>query len=159
MSEPGFIYVLENPCMPGLVKIGRTKNHPAERASALFTTGVPAPFNIVFSMWCDDAVQAEAEIHDELNNYRHSPGREFFRMQVGVAIKWVADSLLGDNGLSVVDEFNATEDVFAYLCHVTGCHSTEIRMLLNEVSDAAWADAYSRVSQRKMKRITLVENN
>ena len=44
---PGWVYVLTNPAMPGLVKIGLTSRNPQVRAAELTqATGVPAPFVI-----------------------------------------------------------------------------------------------------------------
>lgn len=39
------VYVLTNPSMPGLVKIGKTtQKEVSERMTQLYTTGVPTPF-------------------------------------------------------------------------------------------------------------------
>lgn len=39
------VYVLTNPAMPGIVKIGKTnREDPQVRMSELYTTGVPLPF-------------------------------------------------------------------------------------------------------------------
>ena len=40
----GYVYVMSNVAMPGLYKIGCTSRNPYERASDLYSTGVPAPF-------------------------------------------------------------------------------------------------------------------
>ena len=41
--DEGYVYVLTNEAMPGLVKIGRTTaNDPQTRVSNLYTTGVPS---------------------------------------------------------------------------------------------------------------------
>lgn len=41
------VYVLTNPAMPSLVKIGCTENEDANtRIAALYSTGVPVPFTI-----------------------------------------------------------------------------------------------------------------
>jgi hypothetical protein len=43
----GYIYVLSNPSMPGIVKVGRTFREPRARAAELSaSTGVPTPFKI-----------------------------------------------------------------------------------------------------------------
>ena len=46
MDSPGnYVYVLTNPAMPGLVKIGRTdSSDPTTRVTQLYPTGVPVPF-------------------------------------------------------------------------------------------------------------------
>ena len=42
-EEYGFVYVLKNECMPGLLKIGITDNMP-ERLRTLNNTSVPVQF-------------------------------------------------------------------------------------------------------------------
>lgn len=43
----GWVYVLSNPCMPGIYKIGMTTTSPEVRARELSSaTGVPAPFKV-----------------------------------------------------------------------------------------------------------------
>ena len=43
MSE-GTVYVLTNPAMPGMVKIGKTTRDVTHRLKDLYSTGVPLPF-------------------------------------------------------------------------------------------------------------------
>src|SRR5688572_6679317 len=46
---PGYLYVLINPSLPGLVKIGKTNRDPEQRAAELSAaTGVPTPFVLVY---------------------------------------------------------------------------------------------------------------
>jgi hypothetical protein len=48
----GYIYVLENETIPGLVKIGSTERNPEDRAKELMTTGVPALLRLsIHAMW------------------------------------------------------------------------------------------------------------
>lgn len=75
----GFIYCLINPSMPGLVKIGFTHKHPATRMEELTkATACPSPFEML--AFFDTAIprQVERAIHQELDEYRSNPGREFF---------------------------------------------------------------------------------
>jgi hypothetical protein len=76
MSE--FVYVLENPSMPGIVKIGRTDRTVSERVNELSShTGVPTQFIVVKEYSVDDSVLAENKIHERLSEYRVSENREF----------------------------------------------------------------------------------
>ena len=85
MSE--FIYVLENPSMPGIVKIGRTDRDVSQRASELSShTGVPTEFVVVKAYAVTNAVEAEKRIHDRLSDYRVSDNREFFRIESDDAV-------------------------------------------------------------------------
>lgn len=46
----GIVYLLTNPCMPGLVKIGMTTQEDIDkRMRELYTTGVPVPFECQFA--------------------------------------------------------------------------------------------------------------
>ena len=46
-SDMGIVYVLTNPAMPGIVKIGKTHASLGSRLSQLYSTGVPVPFECV----------------------------------------------------------------------------------------------------------------
>ena len=42
-----YVYILSNPAMPGLIKIGYTKNHPGERVKQLSrSSSIPVPFDV-----------------------------------------------------------------------------------------------------------------
>src|ERR1039458_71370 len=80
MSE--FIYVLENPSMPGLVKIGRTERSVSERLTELSShTGVPTGFAVVREYAVANSVEAERMIHERLSDYRVAANREFFKIE------------------------------------------------------------------------------
>ncbi len=76
----GFIYVLENDAIPGLVKIGSTEKHPEERAKELTSTGVPTPFTIAYHRHVSDCKLLERLVHQALESQglRQSANREFF---------------------------------------------------------------------------------
>lgn len=80
-DEEGWVYCMSNKSMPGVVKVGKTKNHPQERADQLFTTGVPEPFSVEFAKWVKNYSQKEKQLHSLLETQygRPSPNREFFR--------------------------------------------------------------------------------
>jgi len=42
----GSVYVLTNPAMPNMVKIGKTTRDVELRLVDLYSTGVPLPFNV-----------------------------------------------------------------------------------------------------------------
>lgn len=85
--EPGWLYLLTNPAMPGLVKIGMTTRSPEERALELASTGVPMPFHVAAAWAVDDVRAAERDAHAALARYRVSDQREWFRLSVPAAIK------------------------------------------------------------------------
>lgn len=78
MARPGRVYVLFNPRMPGLVKIGKTTRTAEERASSLRTTGVPAHFLVLYDIYVADMDAVERAVHEALASYRVERDREFF---------------------------------------------------------------------------------
>ena len=85
--EPGWLYLLTNPAMPGLVKIGMTTRSPEERALELASTGVPMPFHVAAAWAVDDVRAAERDAHATLARYRVSDQREWFRLTVPEAMR------------------------------------------------------------------------
>lgn len=75
----GYVYLLTNQAMPGLVKIGFTNGTVEERMDRLFTTGVPRKFDCFFAVKVEDARGVEAKIHHALHVFRE-PDREFFKI-------------------------------------------------------------------------------
>lgn len=82
----GYVYILVNASMPGVVKIGRTLRDARTRARALSTSGVPTPFQVAFELFSEDHQRLEERIHAELADFRVSPNREFFRYPLDRAI-------------------------------------------------------------------------
>lgn len=78
----GFVYVLGNPAMPGIYKIGFTDRAPSSRCEELSkSTAVPMPFELLFAAEVMDAETAERELHADFSEFRVNPSREFFRLE------------------------------------------------------------------------------
>ncbi|WP_078549265.1 GIY-YIG nuclease family protein [Litchfieldia alkalitelluris] len=89
-NKSGYIYVLLNYSMKGLIKIGRTSKNPEERVEELSqATGVPTPFILVYMEYFNDCYMAEDQVHLALEDYRLSASREFFEMSPNKAIKLI----------------------------------------------------------------------
>lgn len=89
----GYIYILSNPSMPGLIKIGFTNRDVKERVGQLSAaTGVPKPFEIEYYCLTRDVEEVEEKSHRHFSSYR-SKGKEFFSVPVIEAVK-VIDSLV-----------------------------------------------------------------
>ena len=97
MSKQGYVYVLTNAAMPGLVKIGHSVNGGKTRARDIYQTGVPLPFDVAFEMLVDDSYEIEQRVHSWLSPYRVSDNREFFRCDVEDAIESVIGAYLCDS--------------------------------------------------------------
>ena len=76
------VYVLTNPAMPGLAKIGKTTQlEVEERMKQLYGTGVPVPFDCAFACKVRDATEVERALHFAFGNSRINPNREFFKIE------------------------------------------------------------------------------
>ena len=92
----GWIYILSNPSFSGgQIKIGKTAKHPSERASELFTTGLPTPFYLEYTALVANHDDVELTVHSALSAYRPSNNesfsREFFTCGVPVAISVIRE--------------------------------------------------------------------
>ena len=85
MTE-GIVYVLTNPAMPKMVKIGRTGNDIDARLSQLYSTGVPLPFECAYAARVADMDKVEKAFHNAFRPYRVNPKREFFSIDPEQAI-------------------------------------------------------------------------
>lgn len=87
--EHGIVYVLTNPVMPGIVKIGMTERSDIDkRLRELYTTGVPVPFECAYACKVDpaDCAKIEKALHKAFEPQRVNANREFFRIQPAQAI-------------------------------------------------------------------------
>lgn len=99
----GYVYILTNPAMPGMVKIGRTERDPDQRSEEISkATGVPMPFEIYNWVFVPDCHQVEAEIHAALDDCRVNADREFFRID-----PMIADAMLHDMMCAALDRLAA----------------------------------------------------
>ena len=74
------VYLLTNPTMPNLVKIGRTGNLE-ERIKSLSThSGVPVPFECFYACEVADGIKVERALHEAFGDHRINSKREFFRL-------------------------------------------------------------------------------
>ncbi len=116
----GFVYVMTNKSMPGMVKIGFTTRLPASRADDLFTSGVPCPFDVFCAVWFNDPKSVEAGLHDYFAVCRVTESREFFRVVPEVAARQIAQFLVAEHGGVVIPEW-------AHVCENTLEQFAEIR--------------------------------
>ena len=81
------VYVLTNPAMPGLVKIGYTSaDDAAVRIAQLYSTGVPFPFKLEFAAKVPNPDEVERALHRAFAPSRLNPRREFFSIEPDQAI-------------------------------------------------------------------------
>ena len=104
MKEQGIVYVLTNPCMPGIVKIGMTEKQSIEkRMKDLYGTGVPLPFECKYACYvkASDCKQLEQALHTAFAPQRVNANREFFKIAPEQAIAI----------LKIFQQKNATDEV------------------------------------------------
>ncbi len=83
----GYVYILVNAAMQDMLKIGMTTRTPKERAQELSQgTGIPAPYSVAYWEQVPDCTTAEAMIHNRLARFRVQSGREFFHLDLKLAI-------------------------------------------------------------------------
>lgn len=81
-----WVYILSNPALPNLFKIGSTSKSPDERAKQLSRgSGVPLEFKVEYAFKCFNAERAEREVHRALKSYRVNNDREFFQISLDEA--------------------------------------------------------------------------
>lgn len=80
-KDYGIVYLLTNPSMPGIVKIGMTRRSDmSERLNELYTTGVPLPFTCEYACKVpqEKVLETEQALHAAFKPYRVNENREFF---------------------------------------------------------------------------------
>jgi TPR repeat protein len=94
MMEQGWVYILVNSSIPGLVKVGRTTRPPAQRAAELSNaTGVATPFVVAFEHEFPNCADAEQLVHAELDRrgLRLASNREFFHASPAATVRVVLE--------------------------------------------------------------------
>lgn len=86
--EEGYVYILSNDSLNGLLKIGSTTFGAEKRAKQLsYTTALPSPFIVEYEIYVRHYVEFEKAIHRKLDSYRVNPKREFFAVSIDKAIE------------------------------------------------------------------------
>lgn len=86
-SKAGWLYVISSPSLPGLVKLGVTRQlNPVMRIRQLSSSSLPEPFHAHCFVFSDDCFELESQIHKYFDKERVNPDREFFRIKPKEAI-------------------------------------------------------------------------
>ncbi len=84
----GYIYILSNSHMPGLLKTGFTNRDVKQRVGELSSaTGVPKPFEIEYYCLTRDPEEIERKAHERLLSQRAGRRKEFFEVPLLEAVK------------------------------------------------------------------------
>lgn len=86
-TKNGIVYILTNPAMPNLIKIGYTANEDVKtRMAQIYTSGVPLPFECVYAARVNNHEKVEKALHIAFGPDRINPRREFFEIDASQAI-------------------------------------------------------------------------
>jgi hypothetical protein len=84
MNFRGWVYIISNPAMPGLLKVGFSRKDPHLRAQELNGTGCPQPYRVEYDVLVIAPQDVEQDIHQRLLSKRD--GREWFRCSLQEAV-------------------------------------------------------------------------
>jgi hypothetical protein len=144
----GFIYILRNEAIPGLLKIGYSVKFPEVRVDELFTTGVPEPFKLAYYCIAENADKLEPVVHRTLSPHRHRNNREFFRVELEAAVQSIKNLCepeyewfempIQPKAQSVSQSTASDQQVPFYGINVTSrhCHEGEEKQMVNFVEAA-----------------------
>lgn len=94
-KRPGFVYVLTNPSLDGMVKVGMTTATVERRAKQLSqSTSIPTQFEIHASFESTDPSADEQRVHLALQEHR-VPSSEFFMVSAAKAAEMCAQVIGG----------------------------------------------------------------
>ncbi len=105
-NNKGYVYVLSNPYMPGLVKIGMTTRCDVNtRVKELYSTGVPVAFEVEYACMVSlaDCAKIETALHRAFAPQRINSQREFFEIKPSQAIAILE---LFDNRIEATQELS-----------------------------------------------------
>jgi hypothetical protein len=102
----GFIYILSNESMPGLLKVGLTENSVRQRIRELSgSTGVPTEFKVerFFEIDARCLLQVEQTIHRDLKDSGFHHQKEFFRLSITQCTNVAEEVILRITGIRSPD--------------------------------------------------------
>lgn len=87
-ENSGYIYIMRQPIHEeNIFKIGLTRRSSEQRSKELSNTSSADKFFIINSYHTKDCVEAEKQIHNELESYRLTSRREFFRCDLKIIME------------------------------------------------------------------------
>ena len=101
----GWVYIISNKSMPGLLKIGYSMKDPEIRAIELDGTGIPHKYVVDYEVLVEDPYSIEQAVHKKLKKYWEA--KEWFNCNIEKAIATIK-SVIGEN-IYVENYFNADE--------------------------------------------------
>lgn len=91
-ESKGFIYVLKNPSLKGMVKIVASTKYSDEICRELSSSVIiPTPFNVVYHLPSINPFKVESLVHTILDEYRVTKYSDFFNVDVVPTISLIED--------------------------------------------------------------------
>jgi hypothetical protein len=107
----GWIYVISNKAMVGLVKVGHSTKDPRLRAEELDNTGSPYPYIVEVDVLVEEPYQIEQQV--QRNMMHLSAGKEWFRCTPKEALKQI---LRVTNGKEIhISKYSEDLNEYSYL--------------------------------------------
>lgn len=103
MPIRGWVYIITNKAMPGLIKVGYSTKDPQLRAGELNHTGSPHPYSVEYDVLVTNPKDIESKTHSSLSKKRE--GKEWFRCSVEEAIETIRVVI---NGKAIVEKTSIT---------------------------------------------------
>lgn len=160
----GWVYILTNPSMPGIVKIGRTARTVHGRAGELYQTGVPTPFEVAHYLAAPDCMALERAVHEKLAEFRVGMDREFFRIGADDALSHLADlhrEQVEDWLYEFLPEFTMVHEdeqvdfsAVKCACHDTDAHPMELASAIEYLSPEAVMEAVGLFRKHVSRRVS-----
>ena len=141
----GYIYCFSNTSMPGILKIGMTERDPNERTKELFTTGIPAPFNIEFAKKVSNPKKKETLLHQILELYaeRINPKREFFKVSIE-EVKLLFELIEGDNWIYDEREEEEEKNESGRGCRDMSKCFFDGQKIMHTIGDKTWIGIFDK---------------
>lgn len=159
----GYVYVLSNESMPGIVKIGRSKRSGSNRATELYknNTGVATPFKLEFELLCEDMNEAEAIMHERLQNHRVNGNREFFRIELHEAVfALIEETVCASFDFFVVTEWDYADSAdIQFLSNRANVVGPEFGSIIAEMTPEEYGNIYARVIAKRAIRNVQKQQN
>lgn len=164
----GYVYILSNPSMPDLIKIGRTARNVQQRASELYQTGVPTPFKVHYDILTPNCIEMESAAHEFFAPFRISDSREFFAIAAHHACDFLTDYLKHqlrefvnefDESLTLVCEtMHVDENAMADLADQSGLSYYEVAGVFEELLPQEIEGAKARYKEKfRLRKLRISE--
>lgn len=88
----GWVYIISNQAIPGVIKIGYSTKDPRARAKEL-GTGAPHPYHVEYEVLIEHPSRVERAAHQILSGVR--AGKEWFECDIPSAIKAIRTACVG----------------------------------------------------------------